>query len=107
MVCSQTPPDVPRGSVYTFVTDGIESALQQAALAAGERVVCVMGGAQTARSYLAAGVVDELSIHLVPVLLGSGTSLFDGLDLGEHVTLESVSVVQTQAATHLRYRIVR
>jgi dihydrofolate reductase len=106
VVCSEVPADVPDGSVYVFVTDGIESALQQAADAAGDRVVCVMGGAETARSYLAAGLVDELSIHLVPVLFGSGTSLFDGLDLGEHITLDNLSVVQTQAATHLRYRIV-
>ena len=61
-----------------------------------------MGDAETVRGYLAAGLVDELSIHLVPVLFGSGTSLFDGLDLGDHVTLDNLSVVQTQAATHLR-----
>lgn len=66
-----------------------------------------MGGAETARSYLVAGLVDELSIHLVPVLFGSGTSLFDGLDLREHIALESLPVVQTRATTHLRYRIVR
>lgn len=107
VVCGKTPPDVPPDSVYTFVTDGIESALHLAADAAGDRAVCVMGGAETARGYLAAGLVDELSIHLVPVLLGSGTSLFDGLDLGEHVTLDHVSADQTQAATHLRYRVVR
>jgi len=105
--CGQVPGDVPDDSVYVFVTDGIESALRQAADAAGDRVVCVMGGAETARSYLAAGLVEKLSIHLVPVLFGSGTKLFDGLDLGEHATLDNLSVVQTQTATHLRYRIVR
>jgi dihydrofolate reductase len=107
VVCSEPPPDVPHDSVYTFVTVGIESALQQAADAAGDRVVCVMGGAETARGYLAAGLVDELSIYLVPVLFGSGASLFDGLDVGEHVTLGHVSVDQTREATHLRYRVVR
>ncbi len=107
VVCGQVPADVPDGSVYSFVTDGIESALKQAADAAGDRVVCVMGGAETARSYLAAGLVDELSIHLVPVLFGSGTSLFDGLELGRHVALENVSADQTQQATHLRFRIVK
>jgi dihydrofolate reductase len=107
VVCSELPADVPDDSVYVFVTDGIERALQQAMDAAGDRVVCIMGGAETARSYLAAGLIDELSIHLVPVLFGSGTSLFDGLELDEHVTLDNVSVVRTQAATHLRYRVVR
>jgi len=92
VVCSEPPAGVPDGSVYTFVTDGITSALHQAREAAGGRVVCVMGGAETARSYLAAGLVDELSIHLVPVELGAGTRLFD-------------AVVQTPAATHLRLRI--
>lgn len=82
-------------------------ASHQAAGAAGDRVLCIMGGAETARSYLAAGLVDELSIHLVPVLFGSGTSLFEGLDLGEHDTLDHLSADQTQAATHLRYRVVR
>jgi dihydrofolate reductase len=107
VVCSEVSTDVPDDGVYTFVTDGIESALAQAKDAAGDRVVCVMGGAETARSYLAADLVDELSIHLVPVLFGSGTALFDGLDLAEHVTLESVSAVATRSATHLRYRVVR
>jgi dihydrofolate reductase len=107
VVCGDVPGDVPRDSVYVFVTDGIENAVQQAADAAGDRVVCIMGGAETARSCLAAGLVDELSIHLVPVLFGSGTSLFEGLDLGEHVTLDHLAADQTQAATHLRYRVVR
>jgi dihydrofolate reductase len=107
VVCGQTPADVPEGGVYKFVTGGIESALKQASDAAVGRVVCVMGGAETARSYLAAGLVDELSIHLVPVLFGSGTSLFEGLGLDEHVTLEHVAVEQTPSATHLTYRVLR
>jgi dihydrofolate reductase len=107
VVCGKVPADVPEGSLYTFVTGGIESALKQARDAAFGRVVCVMGGAETARSYLAAGLVDELSIHLVPVLFGNGTSLFEGLGLDEHVNLETVSGVQTLSATHLRYRVLR
>jgi dihydrofolate reductase len=101
------PDGVPEDSVYTFVTDGIETALAQARAAADGRVVCVMGGAETARGFVETGLVDEISIHLVPVLLGGGTSLFEGLELGEHLTLEHAGIVQTPDATHLRYRVVR
>jgi len=89
--------------VYTFATDGIEAALGQAAAAAGNLDVCVMGGASLGRQYLDSGLVDELSIHLVPVLLGDGTRMFDA----QRVALEVVSVLETPAATHLRYRVVR
>ena len=106
VVCGEVPADVPEGGVYTFVTDGIERAVQQAADAAGSKAVCVMGGAETARSFLAANLVDELSIHLVPVLFGTGTRLFEGLALDQHVALENVSALQTRSATHLRYRII-
>ncbi len=65
-----------------------------------------MGGADLGRQYLAAGLVDEISIHLVPVLFGSGTPMFQPLDLG-HVQLELVDTVESPLATHLRYRIVK
>jgi dihydrofolate reductase len=65
-----------------------------------------MGGADLGRQYFAAGLVDELQIHLVPVLFGSGTRMFDDLHKG-HIQLEAVDVLPTPSATHLRYRVVR
>jgi dihydrofolate reductase len=100
------PGDMPEGGVYNFVTGGIEDALEQAKTAAGDEDVTVMGGADTGRQYLKAGLVDELSIHLVPVLFGSGTRMFKHLGNG-HVQLEHLGSVQTTAATHLRFRVVR
>ena len=96
------PDDVPDGSVYTFATGGIEDALAQAEEAAGDKDVVVGGGALTFRQYLAAGLVDVLSINLVPVLLGGGTPLFEQ---GDETRLELVEVIDTPLATHLRYRV--
>jgi dihydrofolate reductase len=102
-VLTHTPPDdVPEGSVYTFVTGGIEDALAQAEAVAGDKTVVVGGGALTFRQYLAAGLVDVLSINLVPVLLGGGTPLFEE---GDQTRLELVEVIDTPLATHLRYRV--
>jgi dihydrofolate reductase len=67
------------GTSFTFVTDGIEAALEQAQAAAGNKDVAVAGGANVARQYLQSGLLDELQIHLVPLLLGSGVRLFDDL----------------------------
>ena len=92
--------------MYTFVTDGIESALQQAKAAAGDKDVSVMGGASIGRQYIAAGLVDEIRIHLVPVLLGSGNRMFEHLG-SDHIRLETTEVLDTPAATHLRYRILK
>jgi dihydrofolate reductase len=100
------PEDAPVGGVYTFVTAGIEDALKQAKAAAGDKYVTVMGGADTGQQYLRAGLVDELSIHLIPVLFGSGTRMFEHLGNG-HLQLEHLGSVQTAAATHLRFRVVR
>ncbi len=98
------PEDVPAGGVYQFVTDGIESALRQAREVAGDRYVHVMGGADIAQQFIKAGLVDEIAIHLVPVLFGSGTRLFD--HLGEaHIQLETAEVMQTPTAVHLRFRV--
>lgn len=85
------------------MTDGIEAALERAQAVADGKDVCVMGGADLGRQYIAAGLVDELSIHLVPLVLGDGTRMFGG----DAFELETVSIVETPAATHLRYRIVR
>jgi dihydrofolate reductase len=105
VLCHDAPADPPQGGVYTFVVDGIHAALDQAREAAGDKHVTVMGGAQTGQQYLAAGLIDELSIHLVPVLLGAGTRMFEALG-DEHVQLENAGAVQTDAATHLRFQVV-
>jgi dihydrofolate reductase len=99
------PEDAPEGGVYTFVTDGIESVLDEAKAAAGDKTVAVMGGADIGRQYIRAGLIDEISIHLVPVLFGSGTRPFEHLG-NEHIQLESAGVIETPAATHLRFRVV-
>src|SRR5687767_8861009 len=83
VVSHSVPKDVPEGSVYTFV-DGIEPALARAQEAAGRKNVNIMGGADIAQQYLRAGLVDEISIHLVPVVFGSGLRLFEQLG-NEHI----------------------
>jgi dihydrofolate reductase len=106
VVTHDLPADTPEGGVYTFVTDGIERALQEAKAAAGDKNVSVMGGADIGQQYIRAGLVDEIQIHLVPVLFGSGTRMFDHLG-SEHIPLETVEVIETAAATHLRFRVVK
>ena len=90
--------------VFTFVTDGIESALAKAREAAGEKRIGVMG-ANVDQQFLAAGLVDEVRIHLVDVLLGGGRRLFD--QLPQRVELEQTGLSQTGGVTHLEYRVVR
>jgi len=92
------------GSSYTFVTDGMHSALAQAQAVAGDREVTVGGGARVAQQYLAAGLVDELALHIAPVLVGAGTRLFEdiGADLRDLTIRE---VVQSPYATHIRYAL--
>jgi len=94
------------GTTYRFVTDGIESALQQARVAAGDRDVQVAGGADAVQQYLAAGLLDEIQIHVAPVLLGGGVRLFGELG-ATPPKVELVRVIESPGATHLRYRIVR
>jgi dihydrofolate reductase len=98
------PDDVPEGGVYTFVDDA-ETALERAREAAGDKNISLMGG-EVGRQYLRAGVVDEISVHLVPVLFGSGTRMFEDV-VDDHVTLELVDVTRSPHAAHLRYRVVR
>jgi dihydrofolate reductase len=93
------------GTTFTFVTDGIGSALEQARAAAGDQDISLAGGAAIAQQYLAAGLIDELQIHLVPVVLGGGVRLFDGA-LPAPVELEAGRVVASPAVTHLRFRAV-
>ena len=91
-------------TTFTFVTDGIESALEQARAAAGDRDVLIGGGADVANQYLAAGLVDELMLHVAPVLLGGGARLFE--NAGE-ATLECTEAIRSPKVTHLRYRPAR
>ncbi|WP_330633157.1 dihydrofolate reductase family protein [Halocatena halophila] len=88
-----------------FVSAGIESAVEQATKAAETGDVCIMCGAETVQQYLEAGLVDELWIHLVPVLLGDGIRLFETVNPA-FIELEPTVVVATQAVTHLRFDVV-
>jgi dihydrofolate reductase len=94
------------GTTYNFVTDGIEAALELAHAAAGDKNVGVWGGANIMRQYLQAGLLDEMHIHLVPLLLGGGIRLFEGLD-PEGIELRRLSSIETPGATHLRLEVVR
>ena len=91
-------------TTFNFVTDGIESALDQAQEAAGDQNVKLSGGADVARQYLAAGLIDEMELHVVPVLLGSGERLLD--DVGD-LELEQIRAVEAPGVTHLKYRVVK
>lgn len=104
VVTHEAPAESPENGVYTFVTDGIESALRQGQEAAGDRHVMIVGGASLGRAYIAAGLVDEIQIHIVPVMLGTGTRMFEDMRHG-HLQLEPIEVVDTPHATHIRYRI--
>jgi dihydrofolate reductase len=90
------------GTTFTFVTDGIESALAQAREAAGDENVAISGGAHTVNQYLAAGLIDELRLHIVPVILGAGERLFDGV---ANVDLEPLSTRGNALVTHVTYRV--
>jgi dihydrofolate reductase len=90
------------GNTFTFVTDGIEAALDQARRAAGGKDVSLAGGAKAAQQYLAAGLVDEMEIHLVPILLGGGERLFERVADDLH-GLELVRTVAAPAVTHLKF----
>lgn len=106
-VVTHRPHDVVvRGATtFTFVTDGLGAAVELAAAAAGDRRVHIMGGAGIVQQALAAGLVDELFVHVAPVLLDGGTRLF--AHLGGPVRLERIEVVESRHATHLRYRVLR
>jgi dihydrofolate reductase len=96
------------GTTFTFVTDGVVSAVEQARAAAGEQDVAVAGGAQVAQQVWKAGLLDELQLHVVPLLLGGGVRLFDDHGGGAPLELERTRVVESPAGvTHLRYRVVR
>jgi len=92
------------GTTFTFVTDGIESALEQARAAAGDLDVAIAGGASAVNQYLAAGLLDELHLHVVPITLGAGERLLE--DVGR-LALEPIEVVASPAVTHVKYRVLR
>ena len=91
------------GTSFTFVTEGIESALEQAKQAAGGKDIALAGGAEAIQQYLAAGRVDELLLHVVPILLGDGERLFEGLGPAD-LSLEQVEAVDAPGVAHLKYR---
>jgi dihydrofolate reductase len=91
------------GTTFTFVTDGIHAALDQARKAAGDRDVAIAGGAATVNQCLAAGLIDELRTHLVPVTLGAGERLFDGVP---PLQMEILAVRAASLTTHISYRVL-
>lgn len=92
------------GTTFSFVTDGIVSALDKAKAVAGYRGVKIMGGAGTINQYLNAGLIDELSLHIVPTVIGAGTRLFEGVS---NLKLEPIEVGGTSVVTHIRYKVIR
>jgi dihydrofolate reductase len=98
------PLEMQGGTTFTFVTDGIESALAKGREAAGEKDVAIAGGAHAVRQYLAAGLIDELRLHIAPVILGAGERLFDGV---ANVDLEPLESRGNALVTHLTYRVRR
>jgi len=102
---ARQPLELKGGTTFTFVTEGIGAALELAREAADGKDVAISGGAEVAKQYLAAGLVDEIGIHLVPVLLGAGVRLFDDSSAG--IGLEQVAVVEGPGVTHLTLRTVR
>ena len=101
---AREPLDMQGGTTFTFVTEGIEVALEQARNAAGEKDVTLAGGASIAQQYLKAGLVDELQVHVAPVFLGDGVRLFESLG-DARPELELTRVVDSPRVTHLRYRV--
>ena len=106
VVTSHLPDEMPSGDTpFTFVRDGIASAVAQARAAAGDKDIYVIGGARTIKQLLDAGLADELRIDLIPLLLGGGIRLFDQLD-SRPVNLEQVRSTSSNAVTHVRYRVL-
>jgi dihydrofolate reductase len=92
------------GTTYTFVTEGIASAFEQAKAVAGDRNVAIMGGAATINQYLAAGLIDQLRLSISPLILGAGERLFEGVPEGK---LELVSGRSASLVQHITYRVIR
>jgi dihydrofolate reductase len=102
-VVTHHAPERTHPSIYTFITDGVATAIEQAKQTAGEKTVSLFG-ATVMQQALPLGLVDEIRVHVIPVLLGGGTPLFAALD--STISLERTQVLATPAATHLRFRVV-
>lgn len=98
------PVEMEGGTTYTFITDGIKSALRQAQKAAGKKPVAIMGGADVINQYLAAGLINELWLHIVPATIGKGQRLFEGVP---SLHIEPISCRGTELVTHIKYRIIK
>jgi dihydrofolate reductase len=92
------------GTTFHFVTDGIVSAYEQAKAVAGDANVCIAGGANTVNQYLAAGIIDELWLHIAPVTIGSGARLFEDVP---DLKLEPLEISGTKLITHIRYKVLK
>jgi dihydrofolate reductase len=101
---AREPQPMDGGTTYHFVTDGIESALKQAREAAGDGDILIMGGATTLNQYLAAGLVEELRLHIAPLVIGAGTRVFDGVP---PLRLEQIASRGASQVTHVTYRVLR
>jgi dihydrofolate reductase len=101
---ARAPLPMQGGTTFNFVTDGIESAMAKARKAAGAKDIAIAGGAAVVNQFLAARMIDELRLHVAPVILGAGERLFEGVS---DITLEAVSVRSTRFVTHLTYRVIR
>jgi dihydrofolate reductase len=106
----EVPDTVAKGEneklAFTFVTDGVESAIEKAKAAAGNKDVAVIGGANIAQQCLKAGLLDEIQIDLMPLLLGEGLRLFEHLSM-EQIELEKTKVIDAPVRTHLIFRVVK
>jgi dihydrofolate reductase len=96
------PLEMQGGTTFHFVTDGIEAAMERAKEAAGDRTVSIAGGASTVQQYLRAGLIDELRLHIAPVILGSGERLLDGVG---DLKLEQLAVTSSELVTHITLRV--
>ena len=101
---AREPLEMEGGTTFFFVTDGIESALEQAKAAAGQKDVQIGGGADVIQQYLAAGLVDEFDLHVVPILLGGGARLLENVG---HLKLEQLRAIDAPGVTHIKYRAVK
>jgi dihydrofolate reductase len=102
---AREPKPMEGGTTFNFVTDGIESALEQARGVAGEKNVAIAGGANVVQQVLKAGLLDQMQIHVAPVLLGGGVRLFEDHVGAQPPAVELTRVVHSPAVTHLRYRV--
>jgi dihydrofolate reductase len=105
VLSENVPEKIPAG--FTFISSSIETAVTEAKAVAGHKNIWIMGGAATGRQYIQSGLLDEIHIHLIPVLLGEGVPLFDHSSNSKYVELERIEVIESPAATHLKFRVIK